>query len=111
MPVELKGLSSDLVCGKDREVISDCSVHVDVFSAMSGVSRFVEPDNCVVSKLENATQADLQQFTFLVTEKSEVEGFRQVLAVAGYSSLRKPSREQLPGIVVAPQAFVHRRLN
>lgn len=43
------------------EVVGEeCVIHVDVFSAMSGISRFVHPvnTNCTVDKAENVDWTD-----------------------------------------------------
>jgi len=61
-------------------------VHVDVFAAMTGVSRFGEKESgWKYSKEENLHS--FEKFTHLITEKASVKGFKKIGEVAGYDGL------------------------
>lgn len=51
----------------------DVKVHMDVLSCQTGISRFLQDfeDHWSYSKLENVTEADLNQFNYLIREVKE----------------------------------------
>lgn len=64
------------------------SLHIDTFSAMNGVSRFLElNDHWSYDKKENLLESDLKVYTHLLT-MIPVEGFKILRTVKGFSGLR-----------------------
>lgn len=77
-----------------QEVIytgKNLTVHIDVFPAMTGVSRFGEAGApWVYSKAEGLSDAALNEagFDYLLTDKANVAGYEVVEAVNGFSGLK-----------------------
>merc|ERR1712196_582602 len=90
LPIEAVGIKDALV--SFRKPGTECSIHVDAHSAMSGISRFVHPPEalCRISKEEfeasdkAALAAKLKRFDFLVSGEASVEGFDVVMVSYGF---------------------------
>ncbi|XP_047341534.1 dol-P-Man:Man(7)GlcNAc(2)-PP-Dol alpha-1,6-mannosyltransferase isoform X2 [Impatiens glandulifera] len=85
-------------------------VHIDSFSAMNGVSRFCENDSpWRYSKEEGIHLGELSQrnFTYLLNEHKEINGYKCLFAVDGFS--RYQIRRDFPPIslVKEPKVFIH----
>lgn len=97
-------------------------VHIDVDSAMNGISQYVyersdfsqnsnNRQNCptwAYFKDENVDDVALRnRFTHLVSERRYIEGFCLVLAENGYSGVRWRDMR----LNIEPRTFVHRNIN
>ncbi|KAF4700371.1 hypothetical protein FOZ62_005206 [Perkinsus olseni] len=78
--------------GEGDGLEGQCVIHVDVFSAMSGVSRFVHPINtiCTVDKTEGLQWTDraaMSRYSFLMSERHDTppsEEFELLFSTLGY---------------------------
>ena len=71
------------------------SVHISVFPAMTGVSRFGQlPANWTYSKEEGLTLEALveRRFTYLISADEKVPGYRHVQEVLGFHRLQVHAR-------------------
>ncbi|XP_010056383.2 dol-P-Man:Man(7)GlcNAc(2)-PP-Dol alpha-1,6-mannosyltransferase isoform X1 [Eucalyptus grandis] len=96
-----------------KENIKEQWIHIDSFSAMSGISRFCEDDSpWRYSKEERIPLGDLQfrNFTYLISEHTAVDGFKCLFYVKGFS--RVSLQIALPPIIMVtePKVFVHGNL-
>ncbi|CAF1252561.1 unnamed protein product [Adineta steineri] len=57
---------------------STATVHIDVYSAENGVSRFLEMKNWIYNKTENLTIDDLSQFDYLLVEATNDDDHRLI---------------------------------
>lgn len=109
-------------CGHEKNSPVTAFVHVDVDSAMNGISQYVYErsdfsqhsdgkQNCPIwtySKEENVDDVALRdRFTHLVSERRHIKGFCLVLSENGYSGVRW--REMR--LNIEPRTFVHRNIN
>ncbi|KAK9120991.1 hypothetical protein Syun_018608 [Stephania yunnanensis] len=88
----------------------DLWIHIDSFSAMNGISRFSERDfPWRYSKEENIAIEEFRHrnFTFLLNEHSNIDGFRCLFSVSGFSRINL--RVGLPPIILInePKVFIH----
>ncbi|KAK9095109.1 hypothetical protein Scep_026578 [Stephania cephalantha] len=88
----------------------DLWIHIDSFSAMNGISRFSERDfPWRYSKEENIAIEEFRyrNFTFLLNEHSNIDGFRCLFSVSGFSRINL--RVGLPPIILInePKVFIH----
>ncbi|KAM7261106.1 hypothetical protein ACFE04_026581 [Oxalis oulophora] len=88
-------------------------VHIDTFSAMNGISRFSENTfPWRYSKEEGIPLEDYGQrnFTYLVNEHSEIDGYKCLFTVDGFSRIR--IHLDYPPIVFVkePKVYVHGNL-
>eukprot|EP01128_Nolandella_sp_AFSM9_P000251 TRINITY_DN10423_c0_g1_i1.p1 TRINITY_DN10423_c0_g1~~TRINITY_DN10423_c0_g1_i1.p1 ORF type:complete len:533 (+),score=72.24 TRINITY_DN10423_c0_g1_i1:54-1601(+) len=88
--------------------VENISVHIDVLPAMTGVSRFGElNERWNYSKTEELSDAELSQYTHLISAREFVPGFRLVESIDGYGGIqRKPFP---PSVRLTPQVFIHER--
>lgn len=89
---------------------TDYWVHVDSFAAMNGISRFCEKDvPWRYSKEEGIALEELQHrnFTYLLNEHSNIDGFKCLFAVNGFSRAR--IQRNFPPILLLkePKVYVH----
>ncbi|KAF9625437.1 hypothetical protein IFM89_022834 [Coptis chinensis] len=85
-------------------------VHIDTYSAMNGISRFCERTApWRYSKEEGISIQEfcLRNFTYLLNEHSEIEGFKCLYASHGFSRARL--QVGLPPIVLLkePKVYIH----
>ncbi|KAM7472025.1 hypothetical protein LguiA_010208 [Lonicera macranthoides] len=85
-------------------------VHIDPFSAMNGISRFCENDfPWRYSKEEGIPLGEFyhRNFTYLLNEHSNINGFKCLFSVSGFSRIRL--RNGFPPITLfrEPKVFVH----
>eukprot|EP01024_Parvocaulis_polyphysoides_P046029 TRINITY_DN4319_c0_g5_i1.p1 TRINITY_DN4319_c0_g5~~TRINITY_DN4319_c0_g5_i1.p1 ORF type:complete len:270 (+),score=28.21 TRINITY_DN4319_c0_g5_i1:86-895(+) len=102
------------------------NVHISVFPAMTGVSRFGELENLGwnYSKLENINNEELQflGFDFLLSDQEKIDGFEMIQARKGYGGLNiyknyqiwleRIKRQQFPflGLNLKNQVYIHKRI-
>lgn len=84
-------------------------VHIDPFSAMNGISRFCE--NAFpwrYSKEEGILIEEFlwRNFTFLINEHSNIEGFKCLFAVNGFSKIHLQSGFPPISLVEEPKVFI-----
>ena len=91
------------------------SVHVDVFPAMTGVSRFGElapASNWTYSKREGLSTKQLasEGFDYLLSAQAVVPGYDAVHAVDGFERLQL-LKAPVPHVRVklSPQVYIHQR--
>ncbi|KAJ6729950.1 MANNOSYLTRANSFERASE [Salix viminalis] len=85
-------------------------VHIDTFSAMNGISRFCENDSpWRYSKEEGIPLEEFfrRNFTYLVSEQLDVDGFKCLQHASGFSRVRLQS--SLPPIILVkePKLYIH----
>lgn len=87
----------------------DKLVHIDPYAAMNGISRFFETDQFSYSKEEGIALEDYsgRNFTFLLNEHSDINGFRCLFVVNGFSRVRFQSGAPPIKLVMEPKVFVH----
>ncbi|XP_060219015.1 dol-P-Man:Man(7)GlcNAc(2)-PP-Dol alpha-1,6-mannosyltransferase [Lycium barbarum] len=88
----------------------ELSVHIDTFSAMSGISRFCEDHYpWRYSKEENISLEDFQMrnFTYLLNENSYIEGFKCLMSVDGFSRVRVRIGFPPISLTKEPKVFIH----
>lgn len=62
-------------------------LHIDVETAMSGCSRFLQMNEaCTYEKTENLSEEELKQYNYLLSAHP-VEGFEEEFAIKGFSGL------------------------
>ncbi|OAE32668.1 hypothetical protein AXG93_632s1180 [Marchantia polymorpha subsp. ruderalis] len=90
--------------------VSEGFVHIDVLTAMTGVSRFCEVPHWRYSKEEGLFLEDysLRNFTHLLNEKDSIPGFLCLQAIPGFSRLRLQKTFPQLLVVTEPKVFVHR---
>ncbi|KAG6556266.1 hypothetical protein Mapa_002207 [Marchantia paleacea] len=90
--------------------VSEGFVHVDVLTAMTGVSRFCEVPHWRYSKEEGLPLEDyfLKNFTHLLNEKDSIPGFRCLQAIPGFSRLKLQKTFPQLLVVTEPKVFIHR---
>ncbi|XP_024017008.1 dol-P-Man:Man(7)GlcNAc(2)-PP-Dol alpha-1,6-mannosyltransferase [Morus notabilis] len=84
-------------------------VHIDTFSAMSGISRFCENDfPWRYSKEEGIPEGELclRKFTYLITEHPTVHGFKCLFTVDGFSKVRLQYGITPISLVRKPKVYV-----
>ncbi|KAF4708165.1 hypothetical protein FOZ62_026164, partial [Perkinsus olseni] len=102
--------------GEGEGLERQCVIHVDVFSAMSGVSRFVHPINtiCTVDKTEGIQWTDhaaMSRFSFLMSERHDTppsEEFELLFSTLGYHRLTLLPLPSVMAVALRPQVFVYR---
>ena len=81
-----------------------CVVHMDVYSTMTGITRFGEGSECLYSKNENHTNAhEFLQYTHLVTHephRHSASQWQTVAVVRGYAGIRKMSIKLDPMVYI-----------
>lgn len=83
-------------------------VHIDTFSAISGITRFCESElPWRYSKEEGIALEDYhyRNFTYLLNEHSRINGYRCLFAVNGFS--RVQPRKGIPPVVLVKEAKVY----
>ncbi|KAI3410241.1 uncharacterized protein J3R85_018880 [Psidium guajava] len=88
-------------------------IHIDSFSAMSGISRFCEDDfPWRYSKEERIPLRDFQfrNFTYLISEHTTIDGFKCLFFVKGFSRVRLQIAFPPIMLVTEPKVFVHGNL-
>ncbi|XP_077235174.1 homolog of asparagine-linked glycosylation 12 isoform X2 [Tasmannia lanceolata] len=96
--------------GHDSKNMTDQWVHIDSFAAMNGISRFCENNfPWRYSKEEGITMEEFprRNFTYLLNEHSDIDGFKCLFSVNGFSRARLQIK--FPPIVMLkePKVFVH----
>ncbi|KAJ9680522.1 hypothetical protein PVL29_019755 [Vitis rotundifolia] len=84
-------------------------VHIDPFSAMNGISRFCENASpWRYSKEEGILIEEFRwrNFTFLINEHSNIEGFKCLFAVNGFSKIHLQSGFPPISLVEEPKVFI-----
>ncbi|XP_020263083.1 dol-P-Man:Man(7)GlcNAc(2)-PP-Dol alpha-1,6-mannosyltransferase-like [Asparagus officinalis] len=84
-------------------------VHIDSYAAMNGISRFLETDKFRYSKEEGISLEEYRQrnFTFLLNEHPDIDGFKCLFAVDGFSRARFQIGFPPITLVAEPRVFVH----
>ncbi|KAK3144087.1 hypothetical protein QOZ80_4AG0308640 [Eleusine coracana subsp. coracana] len=85
-------------------------VHIDAFTAMSGVSRFCENGYpWRYSKEEEITIEEFQKrnFTYLLNEHRSISGYKCLFAVDGFSGAKLQPRIPPLFLVKEPKVFAH----
>uniref|UniRef100_A0A0E0PC90 Mannosyltransferase n=1 Tax=Oryza rufipogon TaxID=4529 RepID=A0A0E0PC90_ORYRU len=91
-------------------VMKDKIVHIDAFTAMSGVSRFCESEYpWRYSKEEKISIEEYQErnFTYLLNEHRHISGYKCLFAVDGFSRAKIQPRIPLLSLVKEPKVFAH----
>ncbi|KNA14340.1 hypothetical protein SOVF_108250 [Spinacia oleracea] len=84
--------------------------HIDIYSAMNGITRFCESGNpWRYSKEEDITSEDYyrRNFTYLLNENSYIDGYQCLFVVDGF--FRVTLRKSFPPVVLVkePKVYVH----
>ncbi|VFQ94594.1 unnamed protein product [Cuscuta campestris] len=90
--------------------LNEVHVHIDTFSAINGISRFGENDYpWRYSKEEGISLEEFQNqnFTFLLSERSDIKGFKCLFTVNGFSRVRLQSQFPPISLEKEPKVFVH----
>ncbi|XP_050236327.1 dol-P-Man:Man(7)GlcNAc(2)-PP-Dol alpha-1,6-mannosyltransferase isoform X2 [Mercurialis annua] len=85
-------------------------VHIDTFSAMSGISRFCENDYpWRYSKEEGISLNEFRDrnFTYLISEHSAIDGFKCLYFVNGFSRARLQLGFPPIILVKVPKVYIH----
>ncbi|CAL5069179.1 unnamed protein product [Urochloa decumbens] len=85
-------------------------VHIDAFTAMSGVSRFCENGYpWRYSKEEEISIEEFQErnFTYLLNEHHSISGYKCLFAVDGFSRVKLQPRIPPLSLVKEPKVFAH----
>ncbi|KAA8520425.1 hypothetical protein F0562_014681 [Nyssa sinensis] len=88
-------------------------VHIDPFSAMNGISRFCENDSpWRYSKEEGIPLEEYCQrnFTYLLNEHSNINGFKCLFTVNGFSRARVQIGFPPILLIKEPKVFIHGNL-
>ncbi|CAM8926533.1 unnamed protein product [Rhodiola kirilowii] len=89
-------------------------VHIDTYSAMNGISRFCEKDfPWRYSKEEGIQLTDYvkRNFTYLIIEHPQINGFKCLFSVDGFSRARPQIGFPPILLVKEPKVFVHGNTN
>nr|GMD38171.1 dol-P-Man:Man(7)GlcNAc(2)-PP-Dol alpha-1,6-mannosyltransferase isoform X1 [Ipomoea batatas] len=95
--------------GNMSNYVNELQVHIDTFSAINGISRFCENDYpWRYSKEEGIHLEEFQNrnFTFLLNEHSDIEGFKCLFTVNGFSGVRLQKGFPPISLVKEPKVFV-----
>ncbi|CAM0903527.1 unnamed protein product [Alopecurus aequalis] len=90
--------------------VKEKMVHVDAFTAMSGVSRFCENEYpWRYSKEEDISIEEYQKrnFTYLLSEHRYISGYECLFAVDGFSRAKIQPRFPPLSLVKEPKVFAH----
>ncbi|XAR54202.1 Dolichyl-P-Man:Man(7)GlcNAc(2)-PP-dolichol alpha-1,6-mannosyltransferase [Bertholletia excelsa] len=85
-------------------------VHIDPFSAMNGISRFCEKDfPWRYSKEEDLPLEEFlrRNFTYLVNEHTNIDGYKCLFTVSGFSRVHSQIGFPPISLVKEPKVFVH----
>ncbi|OVA11300.1 GPI mannosyltransferase [Macleaya cordata] len=100
---------------RENNSSKDQWVHIDTFSAMNGISRFCE-NNLPWSRYSKeegiaTTEYRHKNFTYLLNEHSNIDGFKCLHAVDGFSRFR--IQIGFPPILLLkePRVFIHGNMN
>lgn len=99
------------ICDQEPERVA--KVHIDVKAATSGISQFLQiPDNSSCprwsySKREDVGNIDWSEFTHLITERPEVEGFCVIHREEGFTGINWRQRK----LRTRTEIYVHRNKN
>nr|CAB3487828.1 unnamed protein product [Digitaria exilis] len=100
----LKALHEADSSGKEK------MVHIDAFTAMSGVSRFCENEYpWRYSKEEGLSVEEFQErnFTYLLNEHRSISGYKCLFAVDGFSRVKRQPQIPPLSLVQEPKVFAH----
>ncbi|KAL8062335.1 hypothetical protein ABFX02_02G140200 [Erythranthe guttata] len=89
---------------------NEVSVHIDTFSAINGISRFCENhEPWRYSKEEGIPLQEFQtrNFTYLLSEHAQVNGYKCLLSIKGFSGTRLHVGFPPISLVKIPKVFVH----
>ncbi|KAL9685321.1 hypothetical protein QQ045_022769 [Rhodiola kirilowii] len=89
-------------------------VHIDTYSAMNGISRFCEKDfPWRYSKEEGIQLTDYvkRNFTYLIIEHPQINGFKCLFSVDGFSRARPQIGFPPILLVKEPKVFIHGNTN
>lgn len=107
--MERKMYNSSGLCDTGENVYA--TVHIDVDSAMNGITRYLEDhteSSCpkwIYSKKEDVQKQDLGAFTHLISEKQSVEGFCVLHVEKRFARVNWREAK----IELEPHTFIHRR--
>ncbi|CAO2035977.1 unnamed protein product [Urochloa humidicola] len=90
--------------------VKEKMVHIDAFTAMSGVSRFCEKEYpWRYSKEEEISIEEYQErnFTYLLNEHQSISGYKCLFAVDGFSRVKLQTRLPPLSLVKEPKVFAH----
>ncbi|KQJ83885.1 dol-P-Man:Man(7)GlcNAc(2)-PP-Dol alpha-1,6-mannosyltransferase isoform X2 [Brachypodium distachyon] len=90
--------------------VKEKTVHIDAFTAMSGVSRFCENENpWRYSKEEDISIEEYQRrnFTYLLNEHRYISGYKCLFAVEGFSRAKIQPGIPPISLVKVPKVFAH----
>mmetsp|Transcript_1115 Transcript_1115/g.2302 ORF Transcript_1115/g.2302 Transcript_1115/m.2302 type:complete len:487 (+) Transcript_1115:97-1557(+) len=111
--LQLHKLHSELETTPTSDNIKVPSVHIGVFPAMSGISRFGElgASNWTYSKEENIPLSKLAQrgFDYLISAEHSVYGYTRWRAVNGFHRLQVVRKLPFIRVLQAPKVFIHKR--
>lgn len=98
---------------QNTSTVEPARVHIDTFTAMSGVSRFGEErEGWIYSKVEglNHTMYLSMGYSYVISEEQEIPDFRMLHAVDGFDGIGL--RKGFPPFEwrVMPKVFVHERI-
>ncbi|XP_006652601.2 dol-P-Man:Man(7)GlcNAc(2)-PP-Dol alpha-1,6-mannosyltransferase isoform X2 [Oryza brachyantha] len=91
-------------------LMKEKTVHIDAFTAMSGVSRFCESEYpWRYSKEEEISIEEYQErnFTYLLNEHRHISGYKCLFAVDGFSRAKIQPRIPPLSLVKEPKVFAH----
>ncbi|KAG2573728.1 hypothetical protein PVAP13_7KG272855 [Panicum virgatum] len=93
--------------------VKEKMVHIDAFTAMSGVSRFCENEYpWRYSKEEEISIEEFRErnFTYLLNEHQSISGYKCLFAVDGFSRVKLQPRIPPLSLVKVPKVFAHGNL-
>ncbi|XP_042508147.1 dol-P-Man:Man(7)GlcNAc(2)-PP-Dol alpha-1,6-mannosyltransferase isoform X3 [Macadamia integrifolia] len=96
--------------GLDTVVVKETWVHIDSFSAMNGISRFSENDfPWRYSKEEGIAMEEFRNrnFTYLLNEHADIDGFKCLFSVKGFSKARLHIGFPPIFLLKEPKVFIH----
>lgn len=94
-------------------IMEPARVHIDTFTAMSGVSRFGEErEGWIYSKADGLNQSSYLSmgFSYVISEDQEIPGFRMLHAVDGFNGVGLQKGFPPFEWRVKPKVFVHERV-